>query len=300
MFDKSGKDFAMLSNETDISLGDSGKAVMDHIYDQSDPRAYFRSLRMLRYLIPDAVQPVLQHLISARRRATDCQEIKLLDLGCSYGVTGHLLRSGQSMDETFHHYMELASCARAEVIEKDRTILNAHSDKDVMVVGLDVAQNACAYAIDCGAIDAAVVANLEEDDPTPEQVELMSGADLLVSTGCIGYVGVPTMVQILDATGDSRPWMAHFVMRMFDFTPIRNALTQRRYVTRRGTIPVYQRKFASPDEQEEIVNRLVAMGRDPHGLEDNGSAYADLYISRPANDRGAIAEDVWDEILRTV
>ena len=38
------------------------KANMDHIYDQADPRAYFRELKVLGYAIPDAAKPIFQKL----------------------------------------------------------------------------------------------------------------------------------------------------------------------------------------------------------------------------------------------
>ena len=72
------------------------KANMDHIYDQSDPRAYFRELKKLGYGIPGAAKPIFQKLIShLRHRPNDT--VHVLDLGCSYGVNAALLKHGDGL-----------------------------------------------------------------------------------------------------------------------------------------------------------------------------------------------------------
>lgn len=285
-------------NSQTVELDESGKAVLDHLYNESDPRAYYRVLQALDYRIPGAAQPAIRRLIAARRRARGSQTLKLVDLGCSYGVTGRLLRSGQGMEETYRRYSALARCDRAELVGHDRALLAANRDDSLEIVGLDAAGNACAYALECGAIDAAVIADLETSELSADRAALLAGADLIVSTGFIGYAGARTITRVLDACGESRPWMAHTVMRLFDFAPIQLALADRGYVTRRGARPIYQREFASPAEQAEIVARLVAMGVDPAGLEDAGAIHADLLISRPAEDRFAIGAPEWSELLR--
>jgi hypothetical protein len=45
-----------------------------------------------------------------------------------------------------------------------------------------------------------------------------------------------------------------------------------------------QRRFASEEEQAQILDTLSAAGVDPSGLESDGWLYAQLYVSRP---RGA-------------
>ena len=40
------------------------KANLDRIYNQPDPRAYFRELNKLGYAIPGAAKPIFQKLIS--------------------------------------------------------------------------------------------------------------------------------------------------------------------------------------------------------------------------------------------
>lgn len=78
--------------------------------------------------------------------------------------------------------------------------------------------------------------------------------------------------------------MAHFVLRMFPFEPIQQALSERGYVTARGHGSYRQRRFASDDEREQVLDRLVDMGIDPSGYEADGWYYANFFLSRPVGD----------------
>jgi len=281
----------------DAPLDESGKVVLDHVYNQRDPRAYFGVLRELSYRIPDAAQAVIRRLLPVLARAGKRDRLMLIDVGCSYGVTGQLLRSGRTMDWLFAHYAGHARCDRSELIASDRKLYQLKPLEPVAIVGVDIAANACAYAHESGAVDATVTANLEAHDLTPSQTALLAGADLIVSTGFIGYGGVRTITRILDASIANRPWMVHFVMRLFDYAPIKVALAARGYVTSRGSEPVFQRVFASRSEEREIVRRLVQSGCDPTGLEDRNGIFAELYVSRPAEERHLIDADEFHQIL---
>ncbi|MEV0074387.1 hypothetical protein [Amycolatopsis sp. NPDC050768] len=126
---------------------------------------------------------------------------------------------------------------------------------------------------------AAIHADLEQDDPTPEQQDLLAGVDLVISTGCVGYVTDKTIARVAHG---SRPWMAHFVLRMFSYDPVAASLAELGYQSV-GVDGVFrQRRFASAEEQTQIVETLSSAGMDPEGLETDGWLYAQLYISRPA------------------
>jgi hypothetical protein len=282
-----------------MALDASGKAVLDHVYNRRDPRAYFAILRELSYRIPDAAQPVIRRLVPVLMRARQRDQLKLIDVGCSYGVTGQLLRSGRTMDWWFAHYASHDRCDRSELIERDRKLYQRGARERVTIVGVDIAADACAYAWESGAVDATVTANLETHELTPPQAASLFGADLIVSTGFIGYGGARTITRILDASIASRPWMVHFVMRLFDYAPIKAALAERGYVTSPGSDPVFQRLFASQAEASEIVNRLVQSGCDPTGLEDRDGIYAELYVSRPAEERHLIDANEFRHLLTT-
>src|SRR5680860_798147 len=101
------------------------KADMDHIYNQSDPRAYFRELKKLGYAIPSAAKPIFQNLIGhLQQRQHDA--VHVLDLGCSYGVNAALLKHNLSMPELYRHWGQnrLADATPEEAVSY--THLRAH------------------------------------------------------------------------------------------------------------------------------------------------------------------------------
>jgi carnitine O-acetyltransferase len=75
--------------------------------------------------------------------------------------------------------------------------------------------------------------------------------------------------------------MAHFVLRMYPFEPIAACLADLGYATTRVEQVFRQRRFASPEEQAQVVDTLTGLGLDPSGLEAEGWLYAQLFISRP-------------------
>ena len=90
---------------------------------------------------------------------------------------------------------------RAALVARDRALVQARDRTDrTRFVGLDISADALAYACEAGFLDAAVHADLERDDPTAEQRALLGAADLVISTGCIGYVTERTLVRIATAT----------------------------------------------------------------------------------------------------
>ena len=75
--------------------------------------------------------------------------------------------------------------------------------------------------------------------------------------------------------------MAHFVLRMFPFAEIAAGLAELGYRTTRVDGVFEQRRFANPQEQQQMLATLTAAGVDPTGLEADGRLYAELHLSRP-------------------
>lgn len=289
-----------------MQLDPTGKISLDHIYTQPDPRAYFGTLRELDYRIPELARPYFTTLIEAYRRVHRVETPQVLDIGCSYGINAVLLKSPSTMmDDLYDRYAGARAAARdrAELLALDRELLRgARSgngkprdgkprereprdggprDGGPRVVGLDVSRPALDYAREAGFLDQTVHADLESSEPTDRQRNLLAGADLVVSTGCLGYVTDKTISRVVDAQDGRRPWMAHFVLRMFPFDPIADLLESAGYRTHRVERLFRQRRFATQDEQTLVLANLAALGIDPAGLETEGWFYAQLYVSLP-------------------
>jgi SAM-dependent methyltransferase len=268
------------------------KANMDHIYDQPDPRPYFRELKKLGYTIPGLAKPIFQKLISQLRRQTN-DTVRVLDLGCSYGVNAALLKHDLSMPELYEHWgnKALLGATSEEVVAHDRRYFgDLDAPADIEVIGLDLAESAIAFAEETGLLDEGLVFNLENDPLPGSAKEDLASVDLVMSTGCVGYVTEKTFDQLLPAiTQGQAPWIGNFVLRIFPFDAIEETLNDWGYVTEKLEGQTFvQRQFASADEQEQVLEQLRERGIDPRGQETEGNLLAEFYLSRPANEHAEI------------
>jgi carnitine O-acetyltransferase len=272
----------------------NGKVSLEHIYTQPDPRAYFGTLREFDYCIPELAKPYFTRLTQRYRESRQVLTPTILDIGCSYGINAALLKFGATMEELYGRYCGVAARERdhGTLLARDRELTRSRGHDDIRFVGLDVAQPALAYGLAAGFLDDAVHADLERHDPTERQREQLAGTDLVVSTGCVGYVTHRTIARVVEASGGRLPWMAHFVLRMFPSEPMAEGLAELGYETVQLEGMFKQRRFASRQEQSLVLDTLSAAGVDPRGREADGWLYAQLYVSRPREADGRTVVDL--------
>ena len=273
----SGADFSGI-NEAKIDMGS--------IYDRPDPRAYFNALQKLDYDIPTNAKPLFQSLISRLRRQRGQEEVCVLDLGCSYGVNAALLKHDLSMDELYDHWTQddLARATPEEVMEMGQQFFSELQDpEDLKVIGIDQAENAVAFAEEVGLVDEGLPIDLEEETLPADARRDIVPVDLMISTGCVGYVTEKSFERLMQPLTERQPaWIANFVLRMFPFDGIERALEDWGYRTEKLAGRYFrQRKFASAAEQEQVVEELRSQDIDPTGLESEGRFVAEFYLSRP-------------------
>ncbi|MFG2502946.1 hypothetical protein ACGFSB_32665 [Streptomyces sp. NPDC048441] len=263
----------------------AGKTRFDDIYDQPDPRSYFRTLSPLRYEIPHQAQDVFRDTLAQRSavRGTDLP-VTVLDLCCSYGINAALLNHDLTLDDLYAHYTseETGALTRGELIEHDKEFYASRRRSDaVPVIGLDTAENATRYALEVGLLDEAYAENLERHPPSNELRRAVGRVGLITVTGGIGYITHHTFKALLDAT-HLPVWVSAFVLRTVPYQDILGSLDAHGLAT--GTDPerTYpQRLFSDLDEQRTAVELVVKAGDDPTGLESDGRYYTRLYQSRP-------------------
>lgn len=264
------------------------KANLDHIYNQPDPRPYFHELRKLDYTIPDAAKPVFQTLLSCLHRRNR-NTVHVLDLGCSYGVNAALLKHDLTMPELYEHWSlsRLSEAEPDEVVDRDRRFFDEiEKQEDIQVVGLDQAENAIAFAEEVGLLDEGVVADLETEPLSGPTKDELAPIDLVTSTGCVGYLTEKSFARLMPAITKGRlPWIANFVLRAFPFDDIDATLSEWGYVTEKLPDRSFiQRRFASADERDQMLQQLTDQGIDPTGKEADGHLIAEFYLSRPAEE----------------
>ncbi|MFQ5776533.1 MAG: class I SAM-dependent methyltransferase [Terriglobia bacterium] len=265
-------------NEFKLNLG--------NIYNKPDPRDYFNGLGPLRYIIPELAKPVFQAVFAALRNSRQLATMTVLDLGCSYGINAALLKYGLCMRDLYHHYgtSEFGLLDRAALLQRDAALLNGRKKKESLrLVGMDAAPRAVSYATDAGLLDAGVTANLETGPAPPAAAAKIASTDIIISTGCVGYVSENTFSHILEAVeGETPPWVASFVLRMFPYDTIEETLAEQGLTTEKLAGRTFmQRCFASEDEQVHVLGQLEEMHINPAGKEAEGQYHAEFFLSRP-------------------
>jgi SAM-dependent methyltransferase len=268
----------------------ASKANFDEIYVMDDPRAYFSVLGALDYMIPDIAEPVVRQILAAKAKI-DGTDLVVLDVGCSYGINAAVHRFPLNFDTLRWRYAhrEMSALSAEEMTRLDRHYFAAWPDIGLArFVGLDISEPAVRYAEAVGLIDDGIVADLETESLTPEQAQIAGSANVLLSTGCIGYVTEKTFRKLLDVT-EPAPWVISFVLRMFPYEPLAAAFSEHGLVTERLQGATFvQRRFRDPDEFERAIATLEEHGIDTAGFESEGLFQAELFLSRPEADARAL------------
>ena len=270
-----------------VSYSEINQAKVDFsdLYTSKDPRNYFKYLGQLDYIIPHLAQPIFAQLIRARQETQD-EPVTVLDVGCSYAINGALMKFALDYEALRQRYTApaLQGLSSAEMLEHDRHFYQSWPrNPGVRVIGLDVSENAVRYAEGAGILDHGLAIDLESRDPTAAEAAILEKVDLIVSTGCVGYVTSKTFQRIAKVARKGREaWAANFVLRMFPFDDIDRTLAAQGLVTERYEGATFvQRRFADRDEMEKAITAVEARGLDTDGFETEGLYHSNLFVSRP-------------------
>ncbi len=269
-----------------FALANDAKANFSTIYNQPDPRLYYRTLGALDYRIPTEARPIFRKVMKAMER----DHISVIDIGCSYGVNAAMIQFDLDFADLVARYRspKLKYESIAEAIFDDAAFfVEAPRTLDASFTGVDVAVEAAGYAKAVGLIDNAIVENLEEAPLSPEAAAAVADADLIITTGAIGYVTERTFSRIIDAIEGPPPWIAAFSLRQFPFDPIAEEMKTFGLVTEKlegRNFP--QRRFLDADEAAGAIAAVEALGLDPSGLEKEGEYFAEFYLTRPKGGPG--------------
>lgn len=280
---------------TEFSRINQAKVIFNDIYIEKDPRSYFSALGDLDYMIPDVAEPVVRQILAAKASATNTEPV-VLDIGCSYGINAAVHRFPLTFGGLRHRYArrEMKALSSEELVRLDRNFYSAWPDIGLArFIGLDISAPAVQYATDAGLLEQGIVADLENNPLSADNARIVRQADVIMSTGCIGYVTEKTFSKVLDAT-EKTPWIISFVLRMFPYDSLAATFAQRGLVTERlSGVTFIQRRFRDAEEFENTLATLATRGIDSTGLESEGLFHADLILSRPEADaRAAPLEDI--------
>ncbi len=275
----------------------TGKANFNDVYHAHDPREYFRVLVGLDYIIPDLAKEVFRSLIEYRDRdrvrgradgrsmgRSVRNPIKIVDIGSSYGINSAVINHSPDIERLARRYAEptMYCLPTEELILLDRNYFASWPKLSAArFIGVDTSVPAVSYAQAVGLLDGGVTSNLEEVDPSGTERQLLAGADLVISTGCVGYVTEKTFQRVLDCQQhEAPPIVASFVLRMYSYDKIAASLAAFGLATEKlEGVTFVQRRFSSQQEYASTIDRLNAMGIDPEGKESDGLLHAELFVS---------------------
>jgi hypothetical protein len=263
----------------DQPLTTTQKADFGRLYTEPDPRLYFQTLVPLGYQVPRHALPIAR---TAHRRCGG----SVLDVCCSYGINGALLRHDVEFDSLATRYADpaLRPLSTSELVASDRSYFaRRRRPAAPAVLGLDTSAPAIEYATSVGTLSQGWAEDLESAPPSSRLIEGLSSVRLILCTGGVGYIGPLTFSRLLQAVpAPRRLWLVVFVLRVFSYEPIMSVLAGYDLTTERvPDLSVRQRRFVDDEEQAAAEQDVRSLGLDPSGKESSGWYYADCFLTRP-------------------
>lgn len=269
------------------------KTIFDDIYTKGDPRSYYSVLGALDYMIPDVAEPVVRQLLDARARYHGDRNT-VLDIGCSYGINAAIHRFPVNFACLHQRYArrDMMELETEEMIRLDRHYYSSWPEiSPARFIGFDASELAIRYANEVGLHVDGVAADLESGPLSAADAAVIAPANVLLSTGAVGYVSHRTYGRLLDAL-PTQPWVISFVLRMFPYDQFIDIFAERGMTTEKLAGSTFvQRRFRDEGEFERSLDALKARGIDTSGFEADGLFQAELFVSRPKAEAEALPLD---------
>jgi SAM-dependent methyltransferase len=276
------------------------KASFDGAYTAPTPHQYFLNMTAVDYQMADYMNPYISAVVDASM--TPQEPVRVLDVGCSYGMSGALLKTDCAYRDLAKFYRDEASSEYTPCVAESQRWLDSHvMREDVAVVGFDSSEEAIRFAAASRMIDKGIALNLEAEKSalTADEAHLIQECDVLLSTGAIGYVTDKTVNPILDEFGNNArgalgPVAVMSVLELFDPAPIAEAFTEHGYRFRELPVRMPQRRFVDEEEREGVIETLRKRG--VHAKESEHQMFAGLCIAAKPGQFDALTECVTEAI----
>jgi hypothetical protein len=260
------------------------------IYTQDSPRSYLKEMHRLHYDISDSTKPLYNSIIEELEGKLS-RPINVLDLGSSYGINSALIKYNLTMSELNDFFLNETEPTKKET---KQFYEKCTSNDNMNFYQIDISDEALKFSEEMNLCEKAINVDLETEKlDLPESV---SNVDLIIATGCIGYIGYKAFSNIFEGIKNSQsnsteseiehtaPIFAFTVLRMFDMGDIQEIFKRYDYsLVKIDQEPISQRNFSTPEEKMKTCSLLHGMGIDTKKYEDNGKFYSDYYIAKPKN-----------------
>ena len=292
---------ASTSQPMQTNSANDAKASFDSAYTQDTPHDYFKNLGELDYSICDETRPFCEAaagLLQGWER-----HVRMLDIGCSYGVNAAIVKHGVLFGELarfFEASVPMDAKAGAET-RSSRTVQESTDHRHGVRRAGRLSKGHRVRSTSQPARPRDRWQNLEQgaDTLSPEDRTWIRGVNLIVSTGAIGYITHRTLRAVLDTMGAqaSNAIALMTVLRVFDTDTVVETL--RAYGLKTAFVSdalLPQRRFHADGERERIVELLRDRGLDP-SPEETGRYYARVLVAARSDKLASVLESL-DESRR--
>ena len=256
-----------------------------NIYVQKDPTPYLEEMKSLGYRIPDQTRPLYKHL-AERILNYKKKPVKILDLGSSYGINSALLNHHLVMEELDDFFVQ--GNPQPSIKSTQSFFDNLpYNDNKLEFYLVDTSSPALEFAEKAGLCEESFCLNLEKDSGSSEFKKTICDIDLIISTGCVGYIGWKSFEKIFENIQDTKaplPLFAFTVLRMFPMDDIQRVFDENNFVLNKTQVgPLKQRRFNDEAEMSDTLDLLKNRNIETKNLEETGHYYADFYVGGPRN-----------------
>ena len=260
------------------------------IYTQDSPYEYLKEMDRLEYSIPDSTKPLYNSIIEYLED-TVSRPINVLDLGSSYGINSSLMKYNLTMSELNDFFLNGSEPTKKEIIQfYDK----CNNNDNMNFYQIDISKEALKFSEEMNLCERGMNVDLEAEKLN--LLESLPKMDLVIATGCIGYIGYKAFSNLLKVIKNRQsnsieseikyiaPIFAFSVLRIFDMEDIEEVFKAYDYtIVKRDIKPIRQRNFSDPKEKAQTVSLLHDMEINTKRYEDDGNFYADFYIAKSKN-----------------
>ena len=261
-----------------------------NIYTQDSPYEYLKEMDRLEYSIPDSTKSLYNSIVEQLEDALS-RPINILDLGSSYGINSSLMKYNLTMSELNDFFLNGSEPTKKET---KQFYEECTSNDNMNFYQIDISEEALKFSEEMNLCERGMNVDLEAEKLN--LLESMPKMDVVIATGCIGYIGYKAFSNLLKVIKNRQsnsieseteyvaPIFAFSVLRMFDMKDIEEVFETYDYSIVKSDIkPIHQRNFSDPKEKAQTVSLLHDMEINTKKYEDGGNFYADFYIVKSKN-----------------
>ena len=259
-----------------------------NIYTQNSPHEYLNAMQNLRYHIPDFTKPLYESLAEQLYQNLN-RPINILDLGSGYGINSALLTFDLTMSDLENFFLKNEKPPTIEQTEQFFA-QQPHRNSKFNFYQIDISAPALKFSEKAGLCKGSLCVNLENQNPNiPEE---FFPIDLVIATGCIGYIGYKSFERLFEILNEYQakveptkknnhitPMFAFSILRIFPIDKIAKAFDYYGFTLKKSEIePICQRRFVNEDEMQQTISLLQDNGIATSNLEETGSLFADFHV----------------------